>query len=109
MLNQILSYCEKQNIKCIFLDFFGTIVQRKCGPQEVKLLWAKKLSCKIKYTFDEKQLALLRTKSEQAAISRAENGEFNYTELADEIISRLLQLKWRLNLKARVISKKPFS
>lgn len=92
MLNQILSYCEKQNIKCIFLDFFGTIVQRKCGPQEVKLLWAKKLSCKIKYTFDEKQLALLRTKSEQAAISRAENGEFNYTELADEIYRRAVEL-----------------
>lgn len=92
MLNQILSYCEKQNIKCIFLDFFGTIVQRKCSPQEVKLLWAKKLSCKIRYTFDEKQLVLLRKKSEQAAISRAENGEFNYTELADEIYRRAVEL-----------------
>ena len=58
MLNQILSYCEKQNIKCIFLDFFGTIVQRKYGPQEVKLLWAKKLSCKIRYAFDEKRLTV---------------------------------------------------
>lgn len=92
MLNQILSYCKKQNIKCIFLDFFGTIVQRKCGPQEVKLLWAKKLSCKTRYIFDEKQLALLRKKSEQAAISRAENGEFNYTELADEIYRRAVEL-----------------
>lgn len=92
MLNQILSYCEKQNVKCIFLDFFGTIVQRKCGPQEVKLLWAKKLVNKIRYILDEKQLVLLRKKSEQASISRAENREFNYIELSNEIYRRIVEL-----------------
>ncbi len=92
MLNEILNYCMSNNIKCIFLDFFGTIVQRNCTPLEVKYLWAKNLALKLSYNVEEECLLELRKKSEQAVISRVESGEFNYFELTDEIYRRILDL-----------------
>ena len=92
MANQIIDYCDEHKIKCIFLDFFGTIVKRNCAPEEVKYLWAKKLALELKYAINEKGLLMIRKKSEQAVISRAENGEFNYFELIDEIYRRIVAL-----------------
>ena len=92
MTNQIMEYCEKHGIKYMFLDFFGTIVQRNCEPAEIKVLWAKKMAKVFQYIVDEKQLLMLRQKSEQAVISRAEAGEFNYAELCDEIYRRIIEL-----------------
>ena len=92
MSNEILDYCIKHQIKCMFLDYFGTIIQRNCSPGEVKILWAKMLASELNYTVDEERLLFLRKKSEQAVISRAEAGEFNYAELCDEIFRRIIDL-----------------
>lgn len=92
MSNEILDYCNKHHIKCLFLDFFGTIIQRNCTPEEVKILWSKMLASELNYTVDEERLLFLRKKSEQAVISRAEAGEFNYAELCDEIFRRIIDL-----------------
>lgn len=99
MLNQILEYCDKNEIKYIFLDFFGTIVQRNCLPEEIKVLWAKNLAKTLCYIIDEKQLLALRQKAEQAVISRSEAGEFNYVELCDEIFRRIIELDSRFRCK----------
>lgn len=77
MTHNILDYCKEHNVEYLFLDFFGTIVRRNCTPEEVKILWAKKLALKLNYAVDETMLFLLRKKAEQAVISRAEAGEFN--------------------------------
>lgn len=92
MISSILKYCEENGIKCIFLDFFGTIVKRDCAPEEIKFLWAKTLAHRLKYAVDEEQLIFLRRKSEKAVITRAESGEFNYIELCDEIFRRIVKL-----------------
>lgn len=92
MSDEILDYCNKHQIKCIFLDFFGTIIKRNCAPEEVKILWSKMLASELNYTVDEERLVFLRKKSEQAVISRAEAGEFNYAELCDEIFRRIVDL-----------------
>lgn len=92
MASEIIDYCNENKIKYIFLDFFGTVVKRNCAPDEVKYLWAKKLALELKYTVDEIKLLMLRKKSEQAVICRAENGEFNYSELIDEIYRRIIAL-----------------
>lgn len=92
MTSSILKYCEKNGVSCIFLDFFGTIVKRDCGPEEIKFLWAKTLAHRLKYAVDEEQLIFLRKKSEKAVITRAESGEFNYIELCDEIFRRIIKL-----------------
>lgn len=99
MINEILNYCKKNKIECIFLDFFGTIVQRNCSPEEIKYLWAKKLALELKYSIDENQLLMLRKKSEQAVSARAKAREFNYSELADEMYRRILDLNNEFGLK----------
>lgn len=90
MISEILNYCLNNHIKCIFLDFFGTIVQRNCSPTEIKNLWAKRLALELEYIIDEEKLLLLRKKSEQAVICRTKSGEFNYLELTDEIYRRII-------------------
>lgn len=92
MKDRILEYCEKYNIEYLLVDFFGTIVQRNCTSEEIKHSWAKKLARALQYTIDEAHLLLLRKKSEQAVISRAEAGEFGYGELIDEIYRRIIVL-----------------
>ena len=92
MTNEILAYCERNDIKYLLLDFFGTIVQRDCTPEEVKRSWSKKLAQGLRYAVDEGTLFLLRKKSEQAVISRADAGEFGYSELVDEIYRRIVNL-----------------
>lgn len=92
MTHNILNYCKEHNIEYLFLDFFGTIVQRNCTPEEVKILWAKNLALELNYAVAETTLFLLRKKAEQAVISRAEAGEFNYHDLCDEIYRRLIDL-----------------
>ncbi|MDD3362078.1 MAG: HAD family hydrolase [Hespellia sp.] len=92
MTSEILNYCKKNKIECIFLDFFGTIVQRNCAPEEVKYLWAKKLALELKYSVDEEWLLMIRKKSEQAVRFRAKANEFNYLELTDEIYRRIIDL-----------------
>lgn len=92
MAHNILDYCKEHNVEYLFLDFFGTIVQRNCTPEEVKILWAKNLALKLNYAVAETTLFLLRKKAEQAVISRAEAGEFNYHDLCDEIYRRLIDL-----------------
>lgn len=99
MINEILDYCEKNKIEYIFLDFFGTIVQRNCAPEEVKNLWAKKLALELNYSINEELLLLLRKKSEQAVSSRTKSGEFNYFELLDEIYRRIIELDSCFELK----------
>ena len=97
MTHNILDYCKEHNVEYLFLDFFGTIVRRNCTPEEVKILWAKKLALKLNYAVDETMLFLLRKKAEQAVISRAEAGEFNYPGLCDEIYRRLVDLDKRFS------------
>ena len=99
MTHNILDYCKEHNVEYLFLDFFGTIVRRNCTPEEVKILWAKKLALKLNYAVDETMLFLLRKKAEQAVISRAEAGEFNYPGLCDEIYRRLVDLDKRFSCK----------
>ena len=64
MTHNILDYCKEHNVEYLFLDFFGTIVRRNCTPEEVKILWAKKLALKLNYAVDETMLFLLRKKAE---------------------------------------------
>ncbi len=92
MLNEVLQYSSEKTIKCLFLDFFGTVVQRNCDPEEIKYLWAKRLAFNLNFLIDENRLLILRKKSEQAVIKRSENGEFNFLELSTEIYSRLISL-----------------
>ena len=92
MIQEVLGYCNNKKIEYLFLDFFGTIVQRDCSPGEVKILWSIILSMKLDFTIEEEELLILRKKAEQAVISRAEEGEFSYQELCDEIYRRLLAL-----------------
>ena len=92
MKEKILKYCEENNIEYLFLDFFDTIVQRKCSPEEIKYCWAKKLALKLQYAISEDRLISLRKKSEQAVILRAESGEFEYGELIDEVYRRIVIL-----------------
>lgn len=99
MINEILDYCSNNHIKCIFLDFFGTIVQRNCSPTEIKNLWAKRLALELEYIIDEEKLLLLRKKSEQAVIYRAKSGEFNYLELTDEIYRRIIAMDNQFELR----------
>ena len=99
MINKILNYCSNNHIKCIFLDFFGTIVQRNCSPEEIKSLWAKRLALDLEYIVDEEELLLLRKKSEQAVIYRTKSKEFNYLELTDEIYRRLVSINSQFESK----------
>lgn len=99
MTEEVLKYCEDNKIKCVFFDFFGTIVKRNCAPEEIKIFWAKTLALKLKYNISEEYLLTLRKKSEQAVILRAENREFNYEELMDEIYRRIISLDYNFKFK----------
>lgn len=97
-INHILEYCDENRIRFVFLDFFGTVVTRRCSPDEIKHGWAKKMSASLKFKIDERIIYALRIQSEKAVSIRAVNNEFKYNELIDEIYRRMTQLD-DLNLK----------
>lgn len=97
-INHILEYCDENRIRFVFLDFFGTVVTRRCSPDEIKHGWAKKMSASLKFKIDEKIIYALRIQSEKAVSIRAVNTEFKYSELIDEIYRRMTQMD-DLNLK----------
>lgn len=74
------------NVQFILIDFFDTIVHRRCHPDTIKQLWAKKMT-EEKICITAKDLYLMRIEAERYLYSKKK--EFTYEQLTEEICRRL--------------------
>lgn len=80
------NYIEKKDI--ILLDFFDTIVHRKCSPVEIKKIWAYRISQKINFFYEPEIIFKTRLEAENDLENLFEQ-KYDYGQLMNRIIQRL--------------------
>ncbi len=88
-MEKIVTYSLKNRIKWAFFDYFGTTVNRNCTPDEVKKLWAKRMSEKLRFSVDNNLLYETRIGAEKKLQKKRDNGEIIYDEVIKEIYIRM--------------------
>jgi FMN phosphatase YigB (HAD superfamily) len=91
MNNLIEFYNANSNIKWVFFDMFDTIVHRKCEPEYIKKIWAKRLMYAFSIKLDSIGIYKVRRASEDYLryLYKNTSYEYNYLELCSEIYFRL--------------------
>lgn len=95
-MNKIIKFFDYHNnrkeLKYVFLDFFDTIVHRKCHPEHIKKLWASKVCLTFEMYIKPSELYRIRLESEIYLTREKQSdfdGEYNYLELCKEVYDRL--------------------
>lgn len=72
-----------------FFDFFGTIMNRVCSADDVKRLWANRMSHAMSFAVSSSELYAVRRGAEKQICVKERDNEFTYTELAENMYTRL--------------------
>lgn len=76
------------NSEYIGFDCFDTLIHRRCHPETIKQVWAKKLCQKYELDVSAEKLWRIRKSVEAFLEGKNENGEYTYNELITEIFRR---------------------
>lgn len=81
--------------KWFFCDYFDTLVERDCHPEDIKGFWASEMASNLEYLFSESCILSVRISAEKS-IAEKYNGlvrvSYNYNQLCKEIYNRLLYI-----------------
>ena len=91
--------------KYYFVDFFGTIMDRRCSSDDIKKMWSTRMSLLLDGIVSSQQLYAIRILAEEHICSCNEYAEFMYDELIKEIYYRLQTL---LNFRSDMLCQKDF-
>lgn len=80
---------SKKNIKVIAIDFFDTIVHRKCDAEEILYMWAKRMAVELRYIIDYEELYELRKNCEKRGKNLFGKEEISYSQLMNLIFTHL--------------------
>lgn len=90
--NRILNEIDKGK-KWIFCDYYDTVVERDCHPEDIKGFWASEIAYHLDYLFSESCIFSVRVSAEKS-ISEKYSGlvsiSYSYSQLCREIFNRLL-------------------
>lgn len=86
-INAFLDYCFNNHVSHVYIDFWGTILERKCNDFEIKRKWAKELSIWLKFEIDHTFLLDARIQIE-SFLSRKQR-EVDFYTVAEILYDRL--------------------
>lgn len=91
--NQIID--EMKRKKWLFCDYYDTLVERDCHPEDIKNFWAAEMAYQFNYSISEICFYSVRCSAEKA-LSEKYSGlvrvSYNYKQLCREIYDRLLYI-----------------
>lgn len=98
----------KMDKEWLFCDYYDTIVERDCHPNDIKQIWAENVSNYMDYNMTGSELFSIR-KAAETKLAEKYSGliskSYNYSELIEDIYKRMLCLNQAM---VQVLWKSPF-
>lgn len=102
--NQVIDEIKKGKKWC-FCDYYDTLVERDCHPEDIKGFWASEMASIFNYVISESSVLLVRVATEKA-LSEKYSGlvsfSYDYHQLCREIYNRLLCINQDVVMKKYV-------
>lgn len=102
--NQVIDEIKKGKKWC-FCDYYDTLVERDCHPEDIKGFWASEMASIFNYVISESSVLLVRVAAEKA-LSEKYSGlvsfSYDYHQLCREIYNRLLCINQDVVMKKYV-------
>ncbi len=82
---------EDKSLKCVFVDYFDTIVYRKIYPNKTKEIWSQRMSREMNYSVKPIRLLQYRLMLEDILARNSKCGNFKYVDLCKHIARNIVK------------------